>query len=212
MKISQLRNMSLATFMVCIGGIVGGFWIWQLQTEDLSTRKITKWEPNVIDMVSSENSQVELTDMGEALTRPIFRRSRKPFDPSEVIKVAEPVVTAAPAPTPTPTPTPTPAPVQQAPPTQVVEQVAVAPPPTAQTAETLQLSLKGIYSFDGTWKALFVSPSLPEGEWLAIGSEISGWKLTKVDPNVVTISLGDQKIELKLYVDNQLNALGSPQP
>ena len=51
-----------------------------------------------------------------------------------------------------------------------------------------------------------------QGEWIGIGSDVSGWKLTKVDSNVVTISSGEQKIELKLYVDNQLNVLGSQQP
>lgn len=169
-----------------------------MPTVDLSSRQILKWKPNALEVIKLENSSTKFTDMKEALARPIFLKSRKAFDPAEVIQLAAPVVSAAPA-------SPPPPPV-------VIEQVPVAPPPPTQTAESLQLSLKGIYSFDGVWKALFVSPSLPQGEWLAIGTDISGWKLTKVDPNVVTISSGDQKIELKLYVDNQLNTLGSPQP
>lgn len=171
-----------------------------MPTEDLSVRKIMKWEPNALNLVNSEDSLVKFTDMKEGLARPIFRRSRKPFDPSEMIQVTVPAALPAPVLAPPPPPPP------------VVEQIAVAAPTPPQTAESLQLSLKGIYSFEGVWKALFVSPSLPQGEWLAIGSDISGWKLTKVDPNVVTISSGDQKIELKLYVDNQLNVLGSQQP
>jgi hypothetical protein len=199
MRISQLRNLTIATFLVSIGCIVTGLWIWQMPTEDLSARKIMKWEPNAAEVIKSENSAAKFTGMKEGLTRPIFRRSRKPFVPEELVKLTAPVVPiASPAPPP--------------PPTQVVEQVPVAPPPPPQTAESLQLSLKGIYSFNGVWRALFVSPSLPQGEWLGIGSDVSGWKLTKVDPNIVTISSGDQKIELKLYVDNQLNVLGTQQP
>ena len=171
-----------------------------MPTEDLSARKIMKWEPNARNIVKSEDTRVKLTDMKERLARPIFRKSRKPFDPSDLIQVMVPAALPAPVLAPPPPPAP------------VVEQIAVVPPTPPQTAESLQLSLKGIYSFDGVWKALFVSPSLPQGEWLAIGSDISGWKLTKVDPNVVTLSSGDQKIELKLYVDNQLNVLGSQQP
>jgi hypothetical protein len=146
--------------------------------------------------------------MHDSLARPVFRKSRKPFDPSELTQLAAPAVTV----TPTPAPAPTVVVAAQTVPPPVAEQVSAAPEPPVQTAESLQLALKGIYSFDGVWKALFVSPTLPDGEWLVIGSDISGWKVTKVDPNVVTISFGDQKIELKLYVDNQLNALGSPQP
>jgi hypothetical protein len=208
MKISLLRNLSIATFTVSIGAVIGGLWAWQLPAEDLSVRKIIPWQPNVFEVKKPEGSPLKLTDMKDSLARPIFQKSRKPFDPAELTQLAAPAVTV--------TPTPVPAPpiienAQPAPP-PVVEQVSVAPEPPAQTAESLQLALKGIYSFDGVWKALFISPTLPDGEWLAIGSDISGWKLTNVDPNVVTISSGDQKIELKLYVDNQLNALGSPQP
>ncbi len=171
-----------------------------MPTEDLSIRNIMKWEPNSLNLANSQDTRVKPTDMKESLARPIFRRSRKPFDPSELIQATVP----APLPAPVLAPPPPPAPV--------VEQIAVAPPTPPQTAESLQLSLKGIYSFNGVWRALFVSPSLPQGEWIGIGSDVSGWKLTKVDPNVVTISSGEQKIELKLYVDNQLNVLGSQQP
>lgn len=201
-KVSQLRNLSLAAFLAGIGGIIGASWIWQIPTENLSARKITTWEPSAPGVIKLENSLPKYTDLKEGLARPIFRRSRKPFDPAETVEVTVPAL---------PTATPAP-PALLPPPTQIVEQVPVAPPSPAQTAESLQLSLKGIYSFDGLWKALFISPSLPQGEWLAIGSDISGWKLTKVSPNVVTISSGDQNIEIKLYVDNQLNALGTEQP
>jgi hypothetical protein len=207
-KISQLRNLSIATFTVSIGAVVGGLWAWQLPTEELSARKIIPWQSNVLEVKKPERSAVKLSDMKDSLARPIFRKSRKPFDPSELTQLAAPAVTV----TPTPALAPTVVVAAQPAPPPVAEQASAAPEPPVQTAESLQLALRGIYSFDGVWKALFVSPTLPDGEWLAIGSDISGWKLTNVDPNVVTISSGDQKIELKLYVDNQLNALGSHQP
>ena len=201
MRIYQLKTGASVLAGLGFSGLIIGTWLWQQPTENFSLRQHLNWEPKLAQSIALKEPAQTKIDPTEALLRPVFRRSRKPFDPSELAQTPIPLVTIA-APPPTESP-PTP---------QVVEQAPVAPPPPVQTAESLQLSLKGIYSFDGVWKALFVSPSLPQGEWLAIGTGISGWKLTAIDPNTVTIGSGNQKIVLKLYVDNQSNPLGGTQP
>lgn len=208
MKISLLKNLSIITFAVSIGAFIGGLWTWELPTENLASRKVLPWQPNALELVTLERPLAKITDIKDSLARPIFRKSRKPFDPSELTVFAVP--TAPVTLNTVPAPAVAVAAESEQPP--VVEQAASVSEPPALTAESFQLALKGIYSFDGVWKALLVSPALPNGEWLVIGTDVSGWKLTKIDENVVTISSGNQNIELKLYVDNQLNVLGTHQP
>jgi hypothetical protein len=119
---------------------------------------------------------------------------RKPFQtpppepPPPPMDVSTPQVTAPTVPPPAPA-APEPAP----------------PPP-------LNASLKGVLITDALDKAYIVSPDAPDGMWFTVGSEISGWKLTRIRNSEVTLVSGEQNQTLQLYVDNPAMPVGNPAP
>ena len=194
MRINTIRYVTVTFSAIGIAALVVGTIVWQLPIDDLSLRKIRSWEPDASKSKSVLSSSPDEIKVGQttALANPVFRRSRKPFDPSDLV---QPPVTQPPAAAPLPVP-------------QIIvqpEPPAIPPPQPIQTAESLQLSLRGIYAFNGERKALIVNPTQPLGAWLPVGAEINDWTITKVEPNIVTLSLGEQTIQLKLYVDNPSN-------
>ena len=195
MRINTIRNVTVAFSAIGIAALVAGTIVWQLPIDDLSLRKMRIWEPDASKSKSMLSSSPDEMKVGQttALANPVFRRSRKPFDPAELVQPAVPQPPAA-APQPVPKII-----VQPEPPP------AIPPPQPIQTVESLQLSLKGIYAFNGERKALIVNPTQPLGAWLPVGAEINDWTITKVEPNIVTLSMGEQTIQLKLYVDNPSN-------
>jgi hypothetical protein len=72
------------------------------------------------------------------------------------------------------------------------------------------LLLKGLALNAGKRQALITTPEKPDGEWYAVGAEISGWKIVSLDANTVSLAIDDQKATLSLYVDNLTKTVGSP--
>jgi hypothetical protein len=64
---------------------------------DVSIREIPKWQPSESFMPIGFTSPEKQLDLSEALTRPLFRQSRRPFDPVQAT-VAEAVQEPAPLP------------------------------------------------------------------------------------------------------------------
>jgi hypothetical protein len=100
--------------------------------------------------------------------------------------------------------------------------VPVVPPVEPETQEPLQPTpetvpaydpnqfvLKGVIINDGQAKALIATPEQATGVWLSQGSELSGWKVEKIDKNTVTLIANGQPHVLKQYVDNPGERLGT---
>jgi hypothetical protein len=192
MKIRDLQI--LTALLVAISFVLLSFAVavWLEPVPDMSQRQVQAWQP--ADNFAILPSQVRTlkTELAQALERPLFRVSRRPFDPSKVViaeAILPPAIPAAPQPS----------------------------PPAAPTAPQLvqdssQLSLKGIAIDSINRLALIATSELPDGEWLAVGAELNGWKVKKLDPNSVTLAAGDQTVILQLYVDNKSNSVGNPPP
>jgi hypothetical protein len=183
----QMRDAYLLVtvqLLLTAAGLAGSWWVMQLPDVDVTHRKILKWQPADSFSVVASADAPNQTTLSEAITRPLFRSNRKPFDPTP--------------------PAPEPAPVLPQP-----EPVAVAtpaPPPP----DTSQLILKGLALNAGKLQALIATPEKPDGEWYAVGAEILGWKIIGLDANTVSLAFNDQKATLSLYVDNLTKAVGSP--
>jgi hypothetical protein len=63
-------------------------------------------------------------------------------------------------------------------------------------------------------QALIRTPSMPLGNWLAVGAEFDGWKLSEVREDSVVLATGEVKRELRLYADPTAGAAkqSSPKP
>ncbi|MEQ1717733.1 MAG: hypothetical protein ABL907_17440, partial [Hyphomicrobium sp.] len=98
----------------------------------------------------------------EILARPLFRPDRRPFVPKPVAEVVPPPPEQAPAAVPTPPQS---------------EPAAVPVPPLPPG-----LKLVGIVGgVQGARRALLRSAEMPEGKWYPLGSDLNGWKITRID-------------------------------
>ena len=64
-----------------------------------------------------------------------------------------------------------------------------------------QVGLIGVFIHDTGRRALLTSPSSPRGEWLALGSQLEGWKVVRIDTNSVALSSSSGSLTLQLDVD-----------
>ncbi len=176
MRIRDLQILSAIMAGISLLLLASSFYIWHLPYPDLTQRKIVEWKPPD-DFAPPDLQAVKLPPaISEAVNRPLFRHSRRPFDPAQAaVAVAKGEV----------------APPQ--PPT-------AAPPPDFN-----QLTVKGILLNGKNKLVLIVTPEAPEGTWLASGANVMGWKITELGANGATLSANGQTHELKLYVDNKSN-------
>jgi len=102
-----------------------------------------------------------------------------------------------------------------------VPAVAPAPAPEAQAPpdpdqspsyDAKQFSLRGILISGNARRALIASPDSPDGMWVAIGSEIMGWKVANVERDGVQLMANGRSAQIKLYVDNPANEVSTPSP
>jgi hypothetical protein len=108
----------------------------------------------------------------ESLARPLFRSSRSPFDPTIPQQQPEALIAVA-------------------------EPVYEPPPP-----DVSQLLVKGIMMEGKKQLALVATAEAPDGVWLGLGAEISGWTIAGLNREGVTLESGEARATLKLYVDN----------
>jgi len=64
------------------------------------------------------------------------------------------------------------------------------------------LSVVGVFIHGTGRRALLVSPSRPEGEWLRVGSKIAGWEVMRIERNSVALAQSGDALTLQLNVDN----------
>jgi hypothetical protein len=198
----RIRDLQMPVFVLMAASLsisCFGFWTSQHEQPDLSKRVILPWHPSGISKITRAIDFETASTLDTALKRPIFRISRRAFEPAAQIVAEAPVIVPSPA-----VVAPLPPPPIVEPPAVVAPQIAEAPP------DVSQLMLKGIAIVKGKKQALIANSSNPEGAWLAIGAEISGWKLLALDKNDARLSLGGQIATLSLYVDNTGKLVGRP--
>jgi hypothetical protein len=106
----------------------------------------------------------------ETLARPIFRADRKPF-----VAAVEP-------------------------PPPAIEEAAEAPAPATQSQPPQGLKLVGVMrDGDGQNRAFVRSAQTPAANWLRVGDEIDGWRLSAITPSGVTLSSDTASVTLNLY-------------
>ncbi|WP_421695362.1 hypothetical protein [Aestuariivirga sp.] len=110
---------------------------------------------------------------GDALARPLFDETRRPFRQPPQAPLAE--LAQPPQPT-----------------------LTTSPP----TPENTGLRLAGVYLSGDRQLALVQSPENPAGSWLGRGDNISGWRVDKIFSGQVTLQSNGQRSELQLYVED----------
>ena len=181
-----IRDLQIQVFgqIVLSSALLGGsLLIWQDSLPDLTSRPILQWQPSAAAKPIAESFSTSGTPYNQALARPLFRASRRPFDPAQIVALSQPA----------------PLPPEQ--------QIVIAPQPMPDTS---QIFLKGISISEGKKRVLLSSAEAPDGTWLALGDMISGWKVKAIDKNSAHLSFGDQEMTFSLYVDNPLKPVGSP--
>jgi len=176
----RIRHLKLFSAVTLTGSTLlfgAAFAVWTQPYPDLMAREIPPWQPGENFATAGFAGTETPAVLSEALARPLFRRSRRPFDPAKVA-LSNTVST-----------------------TPVVEEFQPElPPPDAS-----QLLVKGIVIRGQERQALITTPESPEGIWLPAGADIMGWKITELGFNGVTLSAGKHSVQLKLYVDNGTN-------
>ncbi len=163
-------NAGLALTLIGLGGIA-----WISKPPSLAARPIGQWDP--AESLSSKSPEAlrAMATVTEALARPLFQRSRRPFVPealpSEVPNAPEPIA-------------------------------AIAPPAGVDVSA---LMLKGLLILPGRKRALIATAEAPDGIWVEPGTIVSGWTVKSLDQKGVLLALGKTEAMLKLYVDKPAN-------
>jgi hypothetical protein len=193
-RLRNLQILALATSGVTAAMLVLTYFVYMEEPPDLASRPVAPWSPPQQQIVSAKFDSASQDTMNDILARPLFLPDRKPFQPPPPEPPPPPMDVSTPQVTAPTVPPPAPAAPEPAP-----------PPP-------LNASLKGVLITDALDKAYIVSPDAPDGMWFTVGSEISGWKLTKIRNSEVTLVSGEQNQTLQLYVDNPAMPVGNPAP
>jgi len=177
MKIRHLKSVVVAN---ALGS--GAFLLWAtvIPSNDVELSQhsnIENWSPSQHLLAERSIPEKRVFNLSEAQARPLFRQTRRPFDPVAEAERDEPDT-----------------------PIQVI--AAPEPPPAYDPS---RLVLKGVWRWGQKTKALIGSDQSPEGVWLELGATISGWTITSLDLDGATLASGKTDYRLQLYVDNPPN-------
>jgi|SRR5665213_4525619 len=160
--------------------------VWLAPIPDILQRPIESL--SIRDMLppsQKEFGEGKAVQFDAALNSPLFRSSRKPFEPAKQRIEPQPEV-ALPEPHLLPT------------------------PPVAQNSDWHQLILKGLIIDPNGQKALISSPGNQVGEWYNIGAVIGGWRIETITKDKIGLHSGELSVDLPLYVDNHTKIIGTP--
>ena len=115
---------------------------------------------------------------GEALARPLFEETRRPFRPPP-----------------------------EAPPAELAQTPQPAPAPSAPPPDNTGLRLAGVYLAGERQLALVQTPENPAGTWLGRGDNIAGWRVERISPGQIRLLSNGQTTELQLYVEDSAKNL-----
>ena len=122
-----------------------------------------------LPMPQAEPSRPPLSDYRETITRPLFSPSRKPVVPVQADDSS-------------------------------AELVKEPPPPGPAPLEPSGLKVAGVMVAKGRMqRALLRVEGQPHGQWVAVGSEIRGWKLTRIEEDLVVVEREGGLEELLLH-------------
>ena len=194
MKLRSLQIIALGTSGMALAMLAMTSFVFTRQPLDLTSKPAAPWSPPPEEDKTQIKAPIAPGETNNMLVRPIFLPDRKPFRPP---------------------PPPAPIPQPEAPAPQVVAPVAPPPaptpePPAPSPPPPLTATLKGVLLTDALDKAYLVSPEAPDGTWVTVGAQVSGWKLTHIAKDQVTLILGEQMQVLQLYVDNPEMPVGNP--
>jgi hypothetical protein len=152
--------------------------IWgALQASDrYEVAPIGDWSPQMNGdpntPAASRNSAYPHTEQ-----RPLFMRTRRPYEPQP------------------PDPEPPPPPIAMPQPNLPL------PQPETPAAPQLERGLKvaGVVAVGKTRSALIISASHPQGEWFIEGTAVGGWTVSEIRANTVVLKNGTQIFNLELY-------------
>jgi hypothetical protein len=174
MRIRDIQVLTVYMSSLAAFFLVGAVLVWRQPQLDLKNRPLAKWTPTENFATAAIVFQDSEVTLNEALLRPVFRQSRRPFNPL--------VVTA---------------------PTAAPETPPVVNPP--QIFDVSQISLKGVLIDSKTKLALIAVPEAPEGQWMPLGAEVKGWKITDIGVDGIVLAIGEQQQKLELYLGHQLD-------
>lgn len=196
MKLRSLQYITLAVGLATVAGSILAMDAMRRPALDVMHRPVTPWVPP--DEVPQPSTDVAspFTSTQALLERPLFQPDRRPFQPPPPLEQVMPPVAIVVEPPPSP---------------PVVIETA-APPPAPVPSPPLNATLKGVLLTDALDEAYLVYPASPNGAWVTVGTEIDGWKLTRIAKDQVTLVLGEQKQVLQLYVDNPAMPVGNAAP
>ncbi len=169
MSIRFLRMLTALTLALCLilAAIFG--LDREKMTGGLELRPVPTWRPIHSEVKGTAKNLAAPVIIAEALSRPLFRVTRRPYAPPAL-------------------------PLQAT----VSEMATIIPPPPASVDPP---TILGVLLQPGNRKVLVRTADLPDGQWFAEGSEISGWRIEALDAEGATISGNGQRLRLKLYVD-----------
>jgi hypothetical protein len=132
--------------------------------------------PQKPEGISSAPAEPAEKAYAETFQRPLFMRSRLPYEPPPP-SVPQSVL-APPAPPPA---------------------AMLQPPPPAGPSLDRSIRVAGIIVDGRISRALVMAASQPQGEWLGIGGEIGGWRLAEITREGIVLTAGDQRLTAALY-------------
>lgn len=176
MRIRTLVTLSVLNAGFAAGLLVLGLLIWRSDPMPIEQRRAVSWDPAESLDAGQPGAKSPVVSLVEALSRPLFQRTRRPFVPEAM-------------------------PVD--PPPNLEETVEAAPPPPV--VDSSQLMLKGVLKLPGRTQALISTANNPDGVWIELGATVDGWTVKSLDQDSVALVSGETEIQLKLYVDKPLN-------
>lgn len=97
MRILYLKMITIAASLIGAGIVIATAEVWRAPDNLLSERKVVEWRPSDELSPSGIDDAKALAELSEASARPLFRKSRRQFDPNQAMAAqAEPAAVEAP--------------------------------------------------------------------------------------------------------------------
>lgn len=163
----------ISALLLCLVAALG-YTNWTLVTHEIEVSPLTSLQGRASDQFDPPVLQADpinrpLADYRETVTRPLFNPTRAPI--VEMQAAASPAETASELPQPAPAP-----------------------------LEPSRLKVAGVMLMAGrTQRALLRIEGEPYGKWVDVGSEIHGWKLTRIERGLVVVEKEGGLEELLLH-------------
>jgi hypothetical protein len=167
---SKLIGLAAATAVVALG-----YGNWLILNETIDTSGIAPLTPGVslaaVEARTDKTKAVALADLTETLARPLFSPTRRPV----VRQEQDEQKTAAIAPV-----------------------ADVAPPAPSEPKPTVRL-IGMLHGVGKAQRALLQSEGGSSTNWVSVGSEFAGWRLTSIENDTVTVEASGARSVLTLH-------------